>query len=253
MKNSNANIHARHQRILSYLAENNFVDTSTLAVYLNVSPITVRRDLAAMREKGLLDYKSGIVTLKSTLPSEDDHTKRLLAWKACEYIEDGDTVLINSSRTVSYCVEYINKSNVQVITDNILTLQRSISTSVSLFVTGGQYHSGQASLTGGVTLQQLEKVVGTKCILGVSGISYEGGITSPFLEEAYVNAKMIEQTTGPVIIAAEGTKLGKQDHCFVADISKISILITDQTADTNQLSVLQEHGVKVIVVSTAQG
>ncbi len=268
MKNSNANIYARQQQIISILnKEDNFsIDTISLAKQLKVSPITIRRDIDSMEKNGVqITRSNGIVKLTSisTRPavsvqppegiSKNECIKRRLAEYVSACIDDGDVVLMNSSKLVSYCIEYIKKSDVQVVTNNILMLTRKVAPSVKLVITGGDYHPGQTSLTGGMTTEQIDAIGGSKCIMGVSGISASGGITSPYVDESYVNKKMIEQTTGPVIIAAEGWKIGRKDRFKVSDIdSKISLLITDSTAPKEEIQALEEKGLKVIIVPLAE-
>ena len=264
MKNSNANIYARQQQIISLIKEQegSSIDTTTLAKLLNVSPITIRRDIGHMQKDGLqISRSGGIVRLsgasgiKEDQPAVPDHlpqsekTKRRLAEYVSDLIDDGDVILMNSSKLVSYCIEYIRKQNVTVVTNNILMLTRNIAPGVQLVITGGQYHPGQTSLTGGMTTDQISAIGGTKCIIGVSGISASGGITSPYVDESYVNKKMIEQTTGPVIIAAEGYKIGRKDRFKVSEINeKVSLLITDSSAPQEEIDALKEKGLKVVIV-----
>ena len=60
--------------------------------------------------------------------------------------------------------------------------------------------------------QLIRQISGTKLFIGADGISLKSGITSPVSQEAAVTKMMIEQTAGPVIVAADSSKVGRVNY-----------------------------------------
>lgn len=265
MKSSISDIKNRRDRIIEYLTVHTQASIQDLSSYLNISPITIRRDLTFLEEKGVIsrfhggaslptetDSKKTFVTGLESL-SKTDHSRetvqRALARHAASLIHSGDILFINSSKTASYIVEYLSDKRVSIITNNLYILLRNVSPQASVVFTGGQYHIGQSSLTGGVTINEIGRLIANKCFLGVSAISADGGITSPFLEESYANAAMIQQTDGEVIVLAEGFKVGKNDRFQISGFSKVNLLITDDSADTEEQANLKSCGMQITTVN----
>lgn len=292
MKNSLTNIRDRREKILDYLKEHSSATIHSLADELGTSEITIRRDLAVLEEKGLVRRSYGEASLvkagetapgftDSKLSSENvptgvssippagfatpfilsqsyvidlarEHSQRLLAEYAASYVTDGDIIFLNSSHTVSYIVEYLSNKAVTVVTNNLFVLERSLSPHLSLVFTGGQYHVGQSSLTGGVTTNEIGNLIANKCFLGVSGIGSKSGITSPYLEESYANAAMIRHTDGPVVVLTEGFKIGRNDRFQVSGFDRVDHLITDSSASRDELDALKACGMKIDIVDNKE-
>ena len=88
----------RQKKILDLLAKNKSMSVARLASLLFVSPPTVRRDLAALSQEGLVARTHGGAVLRDTSEKEipllfredqNDHAKRVIAARARAYITDG--------------------------------------------------------------------------------------------------------------------------------------------------------------------
>ena len=91
----------RHTKILELLTEKNKVDVTELSQNLGVSQVTIRKDLDILEKKGLIIREHGFATLNG----QDDMNNRLayhydikqkLAKVACQMIDDGETIMIES-------------------------------------------------------------------------------------------------------------------------------------------------------------
>ena len=247
MRNSLKNIQERQQKILEYINR------------MGHAEIDDRRDLDTLAKDGLIVRNFGGAR---TLPDENtpqpptfpvsllaqEATRRTIAKAAASMIENDDIVLINSSITASYVLEYLADKRVTIVTNNIFTLTRKRSINTTLIITGGQTADGTASLTGPYTTNALSNIIANKCILGVRGIHATEGITSQVLEESYINQLMIRQTNGKVIIVADSSKIGKKNSFFSREISSISNLITTPGASPQDLEELRNAGIEVAIV-----
>lgn len=145
-------------------------------------------------------------------------------------------------------VEYIDDLPVTIISNNARLLSRNINPNTILLMTGGQILPGRSSLSGPYAVDILRRNYASKCIIGVRGISFSGGVTSPLLEESIINQAMIEQTTGSVIIIAASYKIGREDSFHICGLDKVDILVTDSHIRDKDRITIENMGIRVITV-----
>ena len=256
MKNSKSVIEKRHSQIQKILFEKGSATTEELAETLKVSTATIRHDLVLLANKGLLRRTFGGAEFphihsdpkrKDPVAEKTSEVRKKICSKAAGLLEDGDSVLVNSSATARYLLDHARSKELTIITNN----QRMLNSDpgkTTLISTGGTVDPSRNSLTGPIMLNTVERTLTGKCILGVRSISAETGITLTEMDEAAAAQKMIEQTNDQVIVIAEGFKIGKKE-CFIAgSIEKVDTLITDETADAEAVKKIQEAGVTVYIV-----
>lgn len=258
MKNNKSIVYKRQQLILKYLKENNTVKVDDLANILSVSPITVRRDLQIFEDKGIVKrFYGGANLIEGSLnddPSLSDKSKgyelqkNAIAKYMADIIEDGDTIFMNSSSTALLVFKYLKDKHVIIITNNGKALQAQKDPKVELVLTGGEVYERKQSMVGEYATNILSKIVADKCILGVSGININSGITTSVLQETIVNQMMIKRCQGPIYALADSSKIGVQHNFISGDINKISYIITDSDADIDQIEKLKNKGVNIIIV-----
>jgi DeoR family fructose operon transcriptional repressor len=259
MKNSNEAIHKRQLDILTLLRSSGSLSICKIASKMNVTTATIRRDLVEMEKTGTITKSFGKASyifhnddLKKIEPTNIEDEKELIRRKIAKYaagmVNDGDVIYMNSSGTASLVLEYLGNKNVTVLTNNARAIERSIGANTQLIMTGGIVFGKKESLVGQYAIDSIEKVCATKCILGVSGISAIGGITSQILLETDINRAMLKYCIGSKIIVAEGSKIGTTRIFFSGNISDATHLITDSSAGKDALAAIEECGIKVISV-----
>lgn len=269
MKKTQSIVSRRREKILEYLKLNETINTNDLAKELNISPLTLRRDLQALDDEGLIiRYYGGAkladnssllnlntidkdasnnIEFKETL--EDYNVKKhIIAKYAADLIEDGDTIFINSSSTALLILEYLGDKRVYVVTNNGKALNSTIGANVELVLTGGQVYKRKQSLVGDFATYILSKITADKCFLGVSGIAADSGISTSVLQETLVNHEMINRCNGSIYVLADSSKVGKHHNFSSGDINEITHLITDNNISDKDIKALESKGVKVITL-----
>lgn len=262
MKSSNSIISKRQQLILQSLKEDRTVKIDDLSKKLGVSPITIRRDLQVFQDNGIVEKFHGGATLKEgTLnddPSFTDYSeknvsrKHFIAQRAADLIDDGDTIFINSSSTALLILEYLGDKHVTVVTNNGKALQITSGPNVDLVLTGGEVNRRKLCMVGDYATHILSRISAKKCFLGVSGISADLGISTSVLQETTINSTMIKKCTGPIIVLADSSRVGKNHNFLIGEINRISYLITDSNSDPKQLELIKSKGINVITVNAAK-
>lgn len=258
MKNSKEIIQQRQTRILQMVRQKQLASVTDLAKHFHVTPATIRRDLEALEEQGCLKRFFGGVEyilpqseyVQYQTPKKDlTPAKQAIAQKAASMLSNGDTVFLNSSSTTLYILDYIDNIQASIITNNARAIDSTVPENVDLLLTGGEVYGNKQSLVGEFALDTIRKVVATKCFLGVSGISAEGGVTSSFVQEVTVNRNMLAHCSGPKIVVADSSKIGVRQSFFDYGLDMITHLITDSAADPRELEQIRAKGVEVIVVN----
>ena len=248
----------RRRTIIDILQSKGSIRVSELSNILNVSEITIRRDLEQLEKKGYLERTFGGAILYRRLEleplfSEKDHinieAKRAIALTAASLVDDNETILINSgSTTLRIFRNFIGKNNLTVLTNNIGAVLEAQGLGLNLILTGGQFREQSNSLIGPIAIQNIQKVFADKCFIGVDGISIRQGLTTPILEEAEIARAMIGQTRKQVIVVADSSKLGVVSNYLSANIRDINTLITSPGIDGDFHSELMKLKIDVIIV-----
>lgn len=273
MKNSREAIRSRQNEIVNLLKSYDRLTVSEIASFFKVSEPTIRRDLDYLDKHDMLRRSFGYATaVENDVPGNESSliggpakinfglltnryvssTSLALAQATEQLIDDGDTVFINSSSSALNLYRFLGKKHVLVVTNNLLVINEQLCANTSLLLVGGSItkveHDTKLSLLGDVAIDTISRITATKCILGVSGISAEGGVTCTTMADIQLNRAMMSQSTGKKIILAAPYKIGRRFNYFNFDADKITDLVTGASADPKEISALQELGVHVTLV-----
>jgi DeoR family transcriptional regulator, fructose operon transcriptional repressor len=258
LKSTQYAIQRRQMQILQHLKLNGPSSVTALAERFDVAPITIRRDLDLLASKNLVVRRFGSAKITDAASIDEEPTNNIsakklaIAKKAAEFLVNGDSVFINSSETASHVLSYIKGKSVLVITNNGRSLNVERDPGVELVLTGGEVYGNKHSLVGEFALNAVSKVTTTKCILGVSGISLSGGITSKVLQETTINRTMLNHCNGPKIIVADSSKIGIEHNFYSGKINDITMLITDIGANPDEIERIQNAKIQVVLVDPAE-
>lgn len=255
----NGTVYHRRKRIAAYLKKNGSATTEQLSKQFSVSEITIRRDLKGFEnEKFLERFHGGVRLLNERADNEViyeekgarfSHEKSMIAREVIKLLEINDTVFLNSGSTSLAILKEFNhlEKPIRVITNNALAPTAIVSDNIELMMTGGEYREKSKSLVGDLAEHAISRVFASVCILGVNGISTEGGITTSVYQETAINELMVSQCKGKCIIVADGSKVGQVYNFKSIELEKIDLLITDPTADQEHITLLEHAGVDVII------
>jgi len=151
-------ISERQEKILEILNTRNFVTVNELAQITFTSPSSIRRDLSAMQNVGLVKRSHGGVTLPDPIRGvasfydrthQNIQAKRLIAKKAVALLHDGQSILMDSSSTAGFLLPHIAKLNYATLfTNNIHTALSAIELGIDTHCLGGHSVNGSSALAG---------------------------------------------------------------------------------------------------------
>lgn len=256
MKNSMENVQNRRNQLLAELKQLDSITVKDLAAQLNVSEITVRRDLKALNEMGRVNWHHGIVekvdvesSQDNSLRSKIEQLKDSIAAAVSSYIDDNSTLFVNSSSLCWRAINQLATKPLTIITNNIRATECARHPETSIILTGGEVRYPKESLVGTVAIQLLETMQSDYTLIGCDGINAENGVTTQNIYETQVNSTMIQRTKQKVICVADYRKIGVSSNYHVADLSSVDVLITDAFANERVIRDFRHRGIEVIQVA----
>ena len=243
MKKSKSEVKARRNEIMRLIQVERKVNVNDLSKSLQVSPLTIRRDLKYWEDKGAIIRSYGSASLIQEFVEDKDYERKrnmtAIAKRAAVFIEDGDVVFINSSSTALMTLEFIKDKHVTIITNNAKAINYTPDDSVSIVATGGEIRYPKNSMTGEFAQTMLNKVIANKCIIGCSGLTEEG-ISTALLKETIINQIMIKRTKGQRLVVCDSSKFGIEYSFPYSTFDDIDILITDTNANQTIIDKIKE-------------
>lgn len=259
MKVAKSEILSLKKEILSYLAQHGTCRNETIAEMLHLSISTVRRYALQMEEAGLIIRYHGGMTLRNSdqssvsdsvyLTRNSREKAAIMKYVADHLIKPEDTIFVNGSSTALFLYQYLDKP-ATILTNNAQVLQTERNDAVSTILIGGQpsSHNGSNIMCGNFAVQMIESIYATTCILGVSGINTEVGLTSSSPQDISINKAMLAHSRVKRIVVADHSKIGKIFNFGFSSLRNITHLVTDEAADPTEIETIKEHGVHVICV-----
>ncbi|NLR68247.1 DeoR/GlpR transcriptional regulator [Chitinophaga varians] len=252
------NIAERHKFILDKLAEKGYVNVVDLCKELDVSGVTIRKDLKLLEDKALLFRSHGGASInnpytndkpvneKEKLRSEE---KNNIGLAAAALIAPNDAIIIASGTSVLALAKNIHpKGHLTVITGALnVALELIRIPDVEVIQLGGQLRTSSSSVTGPYAEKILEDFSCSKLFLGVDGIDLEFGLTTSNIMEAHLNQKMIA-TVQKIIVLADSTKFGKRGFGRICGLEDVDEVITDTGISPHLVKAMEDMGIKVTIV-----
>jgi DeoR family transcriptional regulator of aga operon len=242
--------------ILDQLAQHGSVDVKRTALGLGVSQATLRRDLRALDEQGLLARTHGGAVagdLGFELPlryreSQRRPQKRRIGKAAAEFVTDGAVVGMTGGTTVTEVARaLVHATDVTVVTNalNIAT-ELVLRPSIRVVVAGGSARHASYALVGPAAESAIDGLHLDMSFVGVDGLTVAEGASAHDEMEAHTDRSFLLRARRTVVVA-DSSKLGRVAFARVCRTDEIHDVVTDSEADPAIVSALRGAGVRVLL------
>jgi DeoR family transcriptional regulator, aga operon transcriptional repressor len=247
--------------ILGRLAEDGSVDAARLATEFAVSPATIRRDLQMLEDQKLLARTHGgavAADVEYELPvryrgSHHRDQKLAIARCAAARLPHGPLTVGFTGGTTTHEVARLvaSRYDLTVVTNALdIAVELALRPRLKLVMTGGVSRTQSYELVGPLAENTLTGLNIGVAVVGVDGISARGGLTTHDEVEAHTDHVMISRASR-VIVVADGSKVGQDCLARICDLSAVSELVTDASANAEALTAIRAAGVTVAVAGPA--
>lgn len=230
----------RHEIILELLKQDGVVKVSELVDILDVTEMTIRRDLKELENnKSLIRIHGGArkveIELLTSSSMELSHRqkrdlylneKQQIARIIAENILENETVFLGSGTTIELVHDYLTINRAKIITNSIYVFDKfKYDDRFELILTGGSYRSKTGSFTGTIANDFLSTINVQKAFIGVNTINNYAVFNAN--EDEGVVQRTILNNAREKFIVANNNKFNKLDFYQFYDIREADYLITD--------------------------
>ena len=238
-RSSNKSTVSRRAKILEELETKGQVTVIELSKMFKISEVTIRNDLTHLEKQNMLiRARGGAIKMKYYRmwvdPSLSDKQKEFLKEKqriakvALKFIEDGDTIVLDSGTTTTEIAKNLEQFKNLTIITNALNIAIILSEyeGFNIFMPGGILRKKSLSLVGVLADENFAKFYCDKLFLGVDGFDTTHGLSTPNSEEAHLNQIMIN-VAKKVIVVTDSRKFLRRRFAFIGPINNVNVVITD--------------------------
>lgn len=254
MKRSSDVIRERRRELLSVIEREQDISINRLNTFFDVSVLTLRRDLDTLVEQGLVQRYHGGVRFAGPVnntPYFDEKLmsnrteKQQIAHYVASIIPVGSNIFMNGGTSTLEIISQLKNHSATIITNNVMAFDAAGGGNCNIICTGGEYNSICKTYCGELSSGIIQKTLAEYCILGVNGISSQTDVTTSIYAESIINSLMAQRCKGPIILAADASKIGRS-FCFVSlKLEQVDELITTSAADQRELDAIAAKGVKI--------
>lgn len=228
----------RQENIIKLLRERESISISELTETLYYSESSIRRDLRALEKLGLVILIRGEVALNRgnhfelpmmTRSNEHKQEKQLIAQYAATFIDNGDSVFLDSSTTVLEMLPFLSdRYDLTIVTNGMHTLTQAYHYIQGNFhcLGGTLRRTNGSSLTGPLTLSNLLNTHCDKMFFSVRAVDATFGLSDTSIEEAEVKRNMLKNT-GKAFLLADSSKFNVHSIFQICEMSVPDRIITD--------------------------
>lgn len=231
----------RREQIYDYILQNKNVTVLELSKKLDVSEVTIRKDLAFLESQQLIDrtfggaiIKSKIIKEKSYLEKEKSmiNEKYLIGKKASEFVKPNSTIILDAGTTLmemAKCIKHIE--NLKVITNDLkIGVFLSDFTNIEVTLLGGKVSMKSKQCTGVETCEIVEKYYVDASFLGCDAFDISNGFMTTNIEKMYLKRSFINISEKTFLLTSSD-KYQKKSMVKVQDFSKLTGIIVDKQSE----------------------
>ena len=236
----------RAEFILQELLHHGRVDADQLSQLLQVNLRRVHGGAVNIDMMAFSGYGYGL-TFQENIGKMVEEKVRM-AQVALDLIAPGDAIALSPGTTTTYLARAIRHAQIEPLTivTNAVNIAMELNglKGVTLTLTGGLLLSDFFALVGPLAEQSLSQMYVEKAFLGVTGLSFEYGLTGPNQLETLTH-RLTMQRAKQTIILADASKIGRVALHAIMPITSIHTLITDRFAPQDQITQLRTLNIDV--------
>lgn len=246
----------RLESIAEIVANNGFVEVEKLALDLKVSPMTIRRDLDKLHAAGVIERCHGGARLLHGIAQEEalENKKKVMslektqiAAKALEYVEDGDTIFLDSGTTTAELANLLlmKKKPCMVFTNDLNIATLLCDSAADVYMIGGRVQKHTRSVFGPSSCRDLCQFRISKAFIGAAAVDHNYDVLTPTMEKAYLKSTVMDIAAHSYLLV-DSSKFNSQATSYVCNLSVFDKVITDKYLTKPEQVKLTEMNIDIV-------
>ncbi|CDZ98918.1 Glycerol-3-phosphate regulon repressor [Jeotgalicoccus saudimassiliensis] len=241
----------RQEYIINRVAGDSSVTIELLAEELNVSEMTVRRDLKELEDDEQIIRTSNSILLKDSFLNEvpfvkkqlvNIEEKRLIAKKSMQFIKPNQTVLLDAGTTTLEICKLLKNTDftVRIITNDIKAAAELIDSRHEVIILGGTVQQNIGSMYGAQTIDVLKNIKVNVSFVGTQAMMIGEGIFAPTIEKAKVKSLMMDCGQNTYLVV-DSSKMNHTSFAKISDFDEFTAIITDDRLSQQEIDALSSY------------
>jgi len=245
----------RMSKILTLVNELKKIEVAKLAELLEVSQVTIRKDLDHLAQKGLIAREHGYAVLNES----DDINNRLainyyvkqkIAIQAAQMVLNGETVMIESGSICAIFAKELaqSKKDITIITNSafIASYIRQYP-NCKIILLGGEYQKESQVNVGPITRKCASEFHVNKLFVGIDGFSADSGFMSSDIMRAEA-VKSMAESAEKVILLTDASKFNNHGLVVLFPLSKVDYLFTNSMISVDTKALIENSNISLNIV-----
>jgi DeoR family transcriptional regulator of aga operon len=251
-------IEERRQHILSLIQKHGRVLVDELSSELDLSKITIRKDLDYLQSKdllvrthgGALPAQAGAL-FDPTIQEKKEvcHEEKVrIAKAAAAMVSEGQCIILDSGTTTTEVARAISSFRELTVVTNALNIAADLARSnFEVILIGGTLRKNSLSAVGPMAEDVLKEIHADILFIGVDGFDVKFGLTTPNVLEARVNRAMVEAAE-KVVAVCDSSKFSRRSLSLIVPASSVDHIITDSNLPAEEEKAIRDAGIGITIV-----
>ncbi len=255
----------RISKVIHLIQQKNEISVKEIAELVNVSEMTIRRDLDVLESQGLvnrthggavlLDPNSNVVYpyILGEQITKNTKEKNLIGIKAASLVKPHETIFLDSGTTTPFIARNLNPE--LPITALCYTFTNAMEfyrrNNANLILLGGLFHRDSNIFHSVDNYGLIRNTRADKAFISTGGFDPEMGLTTFFDYEAAIKREMI-RSARQIIVVADSTKFGTISVTHFAELDEVNTIITDSGLSEEYRKILVDRGIELIIADEGE-
>ena len=252
----------RLNRIVKMLLLSNPTTVNTLSSVMDVSHMTIRRDLEMLKDRNLVDIFHGGVVLRENRKRTKQHPyslsyankqmnqeKKLIAVKASAFVKNNDTIILDTGSTMEYFSRAL--PDCFPVTIICFTLNSLVHVSkmdqAKIIFPGGYFHENTLMFESKEGIELIKLHPAKTAFISASGISLDAGISCSNEYEFATKTEMIKSANKKILLI-DSSKFNKVESTLFAKITDFDMIISDKGIPDEYKDFCKTNHIELILV-----
>lgn len=248
----------RRQIILGMVAEKGIISIAELTDRMNVSHMTIRRDLQTLEQQGAVVLVSGGVQLSGRVAHEPSHQmktalammqKTAIGKLAASLIQPGSCIYLDAGTTTLAIAQHLVKAEpLTVVTNDFVIADYLLdNSSCTIIHTGGAVCRENRSCVGESAATMLRGLMIDQAFISASSWSVRG-ISTPAEDKVTVK-RAVASASRQRILVCDATKYGQVATWLALPLDTFDKIITDDGLSENARTELEKEEASLLMVN----
>ncbi len=254
----------RLNNILKILNVKNGESVRELASQLNVSEMTIRRDLSYLSNNNIVNLVHGAAILNPNVDGlgldNDEYKvvtasdrfrdeKERIGQKAASLIEPDDVIIIDTGTTTKHLAKFLpNHFPITVLCYSVnILVEVWNKKNCQLIVAGGYCHENTQMLESPEGVDLIKRNRANKAFISAAGVSKRLGLTCANHYEIMPKMAAINSSLTKILLV-DSSKFDSVKQVYFAELSEMDAIITDHGIDQEAKNIIQELGIDLYIV-----